>query len=103
MSVQMPSPGRHVELFEGYSLPLGGGLDDLGVDGMLVAIVGNVELNRGAGSVAIEHVIDAAFRVDDQRDLNHHQARVPYIDCLRYNASRGKLLFGFLWELGRGW
>jgi hypothetical protein len=30
----------------------------------------------GVRAVAVEHVIDAAFDVDDQRDLNHHQAEL---------------------------
>jgi len=66
--------GAAVELFEGHPLPLGRGLYDLGVDGMFVAIVRNMELNGSARAVAIEHVVDAALRVDDERNLHHHQA-----------------------------
>ena len=65
-----------VELPEGDAFPLGGGLHDLGVDGMQVAIVRNVELDGGAGAVAIEHVVDATFDVDDERNLDHHQAEL---------------------------
>ena len=66
--------GAALELLEGHPLPLGGGLHDLGVDGMFVAVVGNMELNWSTGAVAVEHVVDAAFRVHDQRDLDHQQA-----------------------------
>ena len=62
-----------VELLQGDPFPLGGGLDDLRIDGMLVAVVGDVELNRSARSVAIEHVIDAALDVDDEWHLHHHE------------------------------
>ena len=65
--------GPAVELLEGDPLPLGGGLHDLGIDGMLVAVVGDVELDGSARAVAVEHVVDAAFDIDDQRDLDHHQ------------------------------
>ena len=65
--------GAAIELLEGDALPLGGGLHDLGVDGMLVAVVRDVELNGRTGAVAVEHVIDAAFDIDDERDLDHHQ------------------------------
>jgi hypothetical protein len=40
---------------------------------VFTAVVGDVELDRGAGAVAVEHVIDAAVGVDDQRDLDHVQ------------------------------
>jgi arabinose-5-phosphate isomerase len=66
--------GAACELLERDSLPFGGGLHNLRVDGVFVTIVGDVELNGSAGTVAIEHVVDAAFCVDDQRDLHHHQA-----------------------------
>ena len=66
--------GAAFELLQGHPFPFGGGLHDLGVDGMFVAVVGNVELDGSAGAVAIEHVVDAAFRVDDERDFDHHQA-----------------------------
>ena len=62
-----------VELFQGNAFPLGGRLHDLGIDGMQVAVIGNVELDGGAGAVAVEHVVDAAFDVDDERDFHHHQ------------------------------
>jgi hypothetical protein len=57
--------GAAVELLEGHPFPFGGSLYDLGVEGMFVAIVRNMELNGSAGAVAIEHVVDATFRVDD--------------------------------------
>ena len=60
--------GLHVELLQRHALPLGRGLDDLGVDRMLVVVVGDVELNGRAGAVAVEHVVHAAFDVDDQRE-----------------------------------
>jgi hypothetical protein len=55
----------------GHPFPLGGSLDDLGLDGVQVAIVGD---ETDGMHVAIEHVADAAFRVDDQGNLNHHEA-----------------------------
>jgi hypothetical protein len=62
------------KLFQGHPFPLGGSLDDLGINGVHVAIVGDVKLDGSAGPVAIEHVVDAAFRVDDERNLDHYQA-----------------------------
>jgi hypothetical protein len=61
---------------ESGPLPLGGGLNDLSIDGMLVAIVGDVELDRSAGSIAVEHVVGAAFDVDDQRDRDHDEIQL---------------------------
>lgn len=66
--------GAAIELLEGDALPLGGSLNDLGVNGILVPVVGDVELDGRTRAVTIEHVIDAAFDVDDQRSLDHHQA-----------------------------
>jgi len=42
---------------------------------MLVTIVRDVELDGRARPVAIEHVVDATFHVDDKRDLDHHQVQ----------------------------
>ena len=39
-----------LELFKSHSFPFGGSLYDLGVDGMFVAVVRDVELNRVCGS-----------------------------------------------------
>ena len=73
MSVQMPSPDLAVELLERDAFPLGRGLHDLRVDGMQVAIVRDMELDRRARAVAIEHVVDAALHIDDERHFDHHQ------------------------------
>ena len=63
-----------VKLFQCDSLPLGGRLNDLGVDRILATVVRDTELNRGTRSVAVEHVIDAALGIDNQRNLHHHEA-----------------------------
>src|SRR5450755_243970 len=65
--------GLHAELLERHSLPLGGSLHHLRVDGMLVAIVGDVEPDGCSGSVSVQHVIHAAVFVHDQRHFHHHQ------------------------------
>jgi hypothetical protein len=62
-----------IELLEGDAFPLGRRLHDLRVDGMQVAIVRDVELNRGARPVAIEHVVDSALHIHDERHFDHHQ------------------------------
>ena len=36
----------------------------------------DVELDRRAGAIAVEHVVDTAFRIDDQRNLNHQEAEL---------------------------
>ena len=72
MSVQMPSPNLQPNRFRA-TFPLGGGLHDLGIDGMLVSIIGNVELHGGAGAVAIEHLVYAAFHIHHDRHFDHHQ------------------------------
>ena len=66
--------GTAIELLQSHPLPFGGGLYDLGIDGMFATVVRNVELDRSAGTVAIEHIVDAAFRIDDQRNFHHNQA-----------------------------
>ena len=62
-----------IELLESDPLPLGCGLHHLRVDGMQVAIIRNMELNRGARAVAIQHVVDAALHIHDERNFDHHQ------------------------------
>ena len=64
------------ELLERRALPLGGGLHDLGVDRVLVVVVGDVELDRPALAVAVEHVVDARLDVDDERNLDHVQVQL---------------------------
>ena len=61
------------ELLERHALPLGGRLHDLRIDGVLIVIVGNMERDRRARPIPVQHVIHAAFGVHDQRHLNHHQ------------------------------
>ena len=62
-----------IELLERDAFPLGRGLHHLRVDGMQVAIVRDMKLNRRARPVAIEHVVDTALHIHDQRHLDHHQ------------------------------
>ena len=69
--------GLHVELAQGHALPFGGGLDDFGVNGVLVVIVGDVELHGGAGAVAVEVVVDAAFGINDEGDRDHYEVKLP--------------------------
>lgn len=57
--------GAAVELFQGDASPPGGCLHHLGVDGVLVAIVRNMALDRRARAVAVQHIADAAFDIDD--------------------------------------
>lgn len=66
----------HAEIAKSGSLPLGGGLNDLSIDGMLIAIIGNVELNGSAGTIAIEHVVDAAFDVHEKRHGDHDEVQL---------------------------
>ena len=40
---------------------------------MPVVIVGNVELDGGAGTVAVQQIIDAAFRIHDEGHGDQHQ------------------------------
>ncbi len=44
----------HAELLQRHPLPLGRGLHHLGIDGVLVVVVGDVELDGRARAVAIE-------------------------------------------------
>ncbi len=62
-----------MELFQRDSLPLRGRLHNLGIDGVFVVIVGNMERDRRARSIPVQHVIHTAFHVHDQRHLDHHQ------------------------------
>ena len=62
-----------IELLEGDAFPLGRRLHDLRVHRMQVAIVRDVELNRGARPVAIQHVVDSALHIHNERDFDHHQ------------------------------
>ena len=80
---EQPFAGAHAELRERHPLPLGRGLDHLGVDRMEVAVVGDVEPDRRARAVAVEIVVHAARRVDDQRHLHHRQPKLlaePVLD-----------------------
>ena len=68
--------GAHSELPEGHPLPLGRGLDHLGLEGVPVAVVRDVELDGGARAVAVEVVVNPAFHVDDEGHRNHGQAEL---------------------------
>ena len=62
-----------IELLERDAFPLGRGLHHLRVDGMQVAIIRDMELNRRARPVTIEHVVDTALYIHDERHFDHHQ------------------------------
>ena len=49
-------PNLHPELLQGPTFPLGGGLHHLSVDGVLVVIIGDMELDGGSRAVAIEEM-----------------------------------------------
>src|ERR1017187_6686968 len=66
----------HAEALEGDAFPLGGGLNHLGVDGVHVAVVRNVELDGGAGAIAVEIIVHTAIDIDDQRDGDHHEVEL---------------------------
>src|ERR1039458_9676098 len=66
----------HAEALEGDAFPLGGGLNHLGVDGVHVAVVRNVELDRSAGAIAVEIIVHTAIDIDDQRDGDHHEVEL---------------------------
>ena len=61
----------HPELAQRHALPLGGGLHDLGVDGVDPVVVGDVERHRGARAVPVQHVVHPGLGVDDQGHLHH--------------------------------
>ena len=65
--------GPAIELLECNSFPLASSLNYLCIDRVLVPIVRDVELTGSARPVAIEHVVDAALYVDDQRNLDDLQ------------------------------
>ena len=67
--------GLHVELLQRHPLPLGRRLHHLRVDGVLVAIVRDVELDGRARAVAVEIVVDARLLVHDEGHRNHHQVQ----------------------------
>jgi hypothetical protein len=58
-----------LELFARHPFPFGGGLHNLGIQG-----IRNVELGRRARAVTVEQVVDAAFPIDNPRHLDHHEA-----------------------------
>lgn len=45
----------------------------LGIEGVLVAIVRDMELDGRAGAVAVQHVVYAALDIHDERHFDHHQ------------------------------
>ena len=87
----------HVELLQRHPLPLGRGLNDLGIDGVLVAIIRDVELDRRARAVAVEIVIDARLLVDDEGHGDHHQVQFfaeVVFDVLLHLEDRPLGVFG---------
>jgi hypothetical protein len=64
-----------VEHLERGSFPLRGGLHDLRVDRVLVVVVVDVELDRGARAVAIERVVHAAAHVADEGRLDAEEVQ----------------------------
>src|SRR5581483_10974638 len=64
-----------VELLQRDAFPLGGSLHYLGIDGVLATIIRDVELDGSARTVAIQHVVDAALDIDNQRDFHHEQIK----------------------------
>ncbi len=62
-----------IELLQRHPFPFGCGLHHLRIQRMQVAIVRDMELNRRARPIAIEHVVDSAFDIHDQRHFHHHQ------------------------------
>jgi hypothetical protein len=65
--------GLAVKFLQREPLPLGRGLNHLRIDGMHIAIVRNMKLDWSARAITVEHVIDAALDVHDQRHLDHDQ------------------------------
>ena len=70
-----PFARLQVELLQRHPLPLGRGLDHLGVDGVLIAVVGDVELDRRAGPIPVKIVVNARFLIHNQRHGDHHQVQ----------------------------
>ena len=56
----------HLELIERHALPLGRGLHDLGVNRVLIMVVGDVKADRRPRSVAVKVVVHPALDVDNQ-------------------------------------
>jgi hypothetical protein len=79
-----------VKLLQSDPFPLGGSLDDLRVDGMLIPIVRDVELDWRARPVPVEHVVDAALHIDDQRNLDHHEFN---------SLQRLSSMYRFMWKM----
>ncbi len=69
-------PDLAIKGLESHALPLGGGLHDLRVDG-LVQTQPAGEFHRRSRAVAVQHVVDAALAVHDQGHLDHHQVQFP--------------------------
>ena len=86
-----------IELLEGDAFPLGCGLHHLRIDGMQIAIVRNVKLYGRARSIAIQHIVDPALDIDDERNFDHHQIEffAQVIFDIAFNLEDGLLrLFG---------
>ena len=89
-------PGTHSELLEGDAFPLRGRLHDLSVDGVLLVIIRDVKLNRCAGSVAVQVVVDPTLGIHDQRNLNHRQVQFLAEVLLDVTLHRKQRLHGLL-------
>ena len=72
-----PLSWLHVKALQGDTLPFGGCLHYLGVYRMDAAVIGNVELDGGSRTIAIQVIVDPAFCLDDQGNRDHHQVKLP--------------------------
>ncbi len=75
MSVQRPSPGFMPNCFSATRFHLVAACTTWASIGCLSWSFVDVELDRRARAVAIEHVVDAALDVHDQRNRHHHQVQ----------------------------
>ncbi len=73
---EKPLTGLKVELLQRHPLPLRRGLNDLSFDRVEIAIVRDAELNGSPGAVPVQHVVDPAVGLHDQRNLDHHQVEL---------------------------
>ena len=83
--------GLAAELLQRDPLPFGRGLHDLRIDWVHVAVVADVELHGSARAIPVEHVVDAAVAVDDERHRDHHEVQLAaevFLDVLLDREDR---------------